>query len=499
MADDALGFHSLTDEVDTELPVEGALPEWLSGTLIRNGPGAFDFDGGAVDHWFDGLAMLHAFTFGDGVRYRNRFLGTDAYEAAEAGAFQAGFATGGTSLLGRLRQLLFEEPYDNTNVVAERVGDRYLALTETPRWVEFEPGSLATVGHVRYDGDAPSGQLACAHMQRDPETDALVNFEVEFGLSSRYHVYEMTAPTERDHVASIATDSPAYMHSFALTPNYVVLTEFPFVVNPMTFLRPGRQGPFIENFEWEPERGTRFVVVDRGSGEVVAEPRAEPFFGFHHVNAYEVGAGGDPVGGQPEGGGPSEGGGDAAELVVDLETVPSTDAIESLYLEDLRGGTLEALAGRPERFRVTLDDDPSVERRELYDAGTALPTVSPARWCREYRYLYAQGTERPVTEWPRSVVKVDVETGEADAFRDGGAHLGEPIFVPRPGDGVRDGRHPPPETEDDGVVLTVALDRDAGRSALLVLDGETMTERARAPLPHAVPFDFHGRFFPELG
>jgi beta,beta-carotene 9',10'-dioxygenase len=33
----------------------------------------------------------------------------------------------------------------------------------------------------------------------------------------------------------------------------------------------------------------------------------------------------------------------------------------------------------------------------------------------------------------------------------------------------------------------------------VVLDGESMTERARAPLPHAVPFDFHGRFFPELG
>jgi beta-carotene 15,15'-monooxygenase len=51
---------------------------------------------------------------------------------------------------------------------------------------------------------------------------------------------------------------------------------------------------------------------------------------------------------------------------------------------------------------------------------------------------------------------------------------------------------------DRGVVLAVALDREAERSELLVLDGETMTERARAPLPHAVPFGFHGRFFPAL-
>jgi beta-carotene 15,15'-monooxygenase len=52
--------------------------------------------------------------------------------------------------------------------------------------------------------------------------------------------------------------------------------------------------------------------------------------------------------------------------------------------------------------------------------------------------------------------------------------------------------------EDEGVVLSVALDTEAEHSWLLVLDGESFTERARAAIPHAIPFDFHGRFFPEL-
>jgi beta-carotene 15,15'-monooxygenase len=465
---DQLGFHSLTDEVDEELPVEGSLPAWLSGTLVRNGPGAFEFGGSSVDHWFDGLAMLHAFTFGEGVRYRNRFLRTEAFEAARQGEFEAGFATGGSSLLGRLRQLLFEDPYDNANVVAERVGDTCVAMTETPRWVAFDPDTLQTCGHVEYDGPEPTGQLSCAHLRRDPETDRLVNFETSFGRTCHYHVHELAGPDERHHVASVAVDEPAYMHSFALTRNHVVLTEFPFVVDPMQFLRPGRQGPFVEQFEWQPDRGTRFVVIERETGDLAAAPTAEPFFGFHHVNAYE----------------------DGEALVVDLETVPSVDAIESLYLRELRAGDLDALAGRLERFRVDLGaDDPTVQRRALYDGGTALPTVPPDRWTREHRYVYAQATDRPVTEWPRRVVKVDVETGDADEFHDGGNNLGEPIFVPRP-----DG-----DAEDAGVVLTVALDRDAERSELVVLSGETMTEVARASLPHAVPFDFHGRFFPELG
>jgi beta-carotene 15,15'-monooxygenase len=268
------------------------------------------------------------------------------------------------------------------------------------------------------------------------------------------------------------------MHSFALTPRYVVLTEFPFRLDPRRFLKPGRQAPFIEQFEWEPERGTRVVVMDRTSGAVVAEPVTDAVFGFHHVNAYERAGG--------------------TELVFDLETVPDATTIDSLYLDQLRAGEMGAIVGRIERFTLDLSaageptrygtSDPSVSREMLYADGSALPRVSPARWCRPHRYVYAMGMDTPVTEWAREVLKLDTETGVVETFDDGGDYFGEPVFVPNP-DGA---------SEDDGVVLTVALDADEDRSRLLVLDGETFTERARVTLPHAAPFDFHGRYFPEL-
>src|SRR6056297_597538 len=178
-----LGFHSLREEVAGELPVEGRIPDWLSGSLVRNGPGAFELGDGTVDHWFDGLAMLHQFTFGDGVTYRNRFLRTDAYEAVRDGEFDGGFATGETTLRERLKAFVLDDPYDNANVITERVGDRYLALTETPRWVEFDPTTLETRGGVQYDGSEPAGRLACAHIGRDPATAAMVPFEPAFGLT----------------------------------------------------------------------------------------------------------------------------------------------------------------------------------------------------------------------------------------------------------------------------------------------------------------------------
>jgi beta-carotene 15,15'-monooxygenase len=466
-----LGFGSIEGEVTASLDVEGRLPPWLSGSLIRNGPGSFRVgeDGREVDHWFDGLAMLRKFTFRGGeVSYQNRFLRTDTYRKAQRGTFEGGFATGGAGLLDQVRSLVFEDTYDNTNVITEQVGDRYLAMTETPRWTEFDPGTLDTLGSVEYAGEQPAGQLACAHVHHDPWTGRVLNLETEFGRTSRYHVYEMAAPTDREHVATVPVEEPAYMHSFAATRRYVVLTEFPFVIDPLDFLRPGGDSTFIDNFRWEPDRATRLVVIDRRSGGVVAEPRVEPFFSFHGVNAYE----------------------DGDEIVLDVETVPDTESIRALYLEELRQAGLDVFGGKFDRFRVqpSARGEPTVEHTEIYEGSTGLPTVSPAVRMREHRYAYAQGADQPATDWPHAVVKVDCETGDVREFEREDTYLSEPIFVPRP-DGDR---------EDDGVVLSVGLDTGAERSVLYVLDGETLAERARAPLPHALPFDFHGRFFPEL-
>jgi carotenoid cleavage dioxygenase-like enzyme len=87
LADYRLGFADLEreDTVD-ELPLDGALPEWLSGTLLRTGPAKFAIGERVVEHWFDGLAMLHRFAVRNGrVAYANRFLRGRTYRAAAEG------------------------------------------------------------------------------------------------------------------------------------------------------------------------------------------------------------------------------------------------------------------------------------------------------------------------------------------------------------------------------------------------------------------------------
>ena len=71
----------LQEEVANQsLNVTGQIPDWLSGTLIRNGPIKVTVNGRSNKHWFDGLAMLHAFSFHQGqVKYSNKFLRSNDY------------------------------------------------------------------------------------------------------------------------------------------------------------------------------------------------------------------------------------------------------------------------------------------------------------------------------------------------------------------------------------------------------------------------------------
>ena len=466
--DHRLGFTTQGRETAADaLPVEGDIPSWLTGTLLRAGPARFEVGGQRYRHWFDGLAMLHRFGFGDGnVSYANRFLNTRAYRAAEeTGRISyREFATDPCrTLFQRLVSVFSPRPTDNAAVNVVRLGEEYLALTDPAMPVAFEPETLRTLGVTGSASALRSvrGQLSTAHPHRDYERGELVTYVTQFGPRSRYRVYALApgtgAPRE---IAALPVRNPSYMHSFALTERYVVLVEFPLVVSALRLAVSGR--PFIENYRWEPERGTTFHVIDRRDGSLRARVAGPPFFAFHHVNAFE----------------------NAGELVIDLCAYEDASLIEALYLDRLRAG--EALSARPElrRYHVPLGGGDAIGER-LVEQPMELPRIDyRARNGRHYRYAYATGLSDGAG-FVDQLIKAEVESGAARIWREQGCYPGEPVFVPAP-DRKR---------EDDGVILSVVLDAPRERSFLLVLDGGTFEERARAQAPLLIPFGFHGSYF----
>jgi len=462
-----LGFRSLaeTDEHrDHRLDVEGSIPNWLDGALIRNGPGRFEFGDDRASHWFDGLAMLRRYGFDAGtVRYTNRFLRTDAYEDAHSGATAGEFATTG-GVLEQLRQWLTAlgppAATDNANVHLARLGDRFVALTEAPRRVAFDPNSLETRGEFRWTDDVPE-HMATAHLAVDPTRRETIGYSLTFGRTPRYHLYRVPFDrVAREYLASVTAEHPGYVHDCAVTENYVVLVEPPLRISILRALAPWGDGIF-DALEYDADDAARFVVVDRDTGAVVADRHTPAFFVFHHVNAYE----------------------DGDDVVVDLVAFEDADIVDALSFDVLAGDAFAAAPpGRLDRFRLPLEGQ-GVERSRRYDGSLELPTVPRAVRGRRYRYAYAQATDR---EGANGLVKLDLDRGTAMEWWERGVYVEEPRMV----------QVPETDREDDGVVLAPALDTSRDRSMLLVFDAETLTEQARAVLPHAVPFGFHGRYFP---
>ena len=137
------GFADQTNEITApSLEVEGVIPEWLNGTLLRNGPARFRLEDKTLNHWFDGLAMLHKFDIANGqVSYANKFLDSPAFRAAKDGKMQyAEFATDPCrSLFKRIVQVFTgSTPGANANVSIGKIAGRFVAQTESPVPVAFD-------------------------------------------------------------------------------------------------------------------------------------------------------------------------------------------------------------------------------------------------------------------------------------------------------------------------------------------------------------------------
>ncbi|WP_238477452.1 carotenoid oxygenase family protein [Natranaeroarchaeum sulfidigenes] len=458
------GFRTLTTELHDHRPtIEGEIPGWLSGTLVRNGPGRFDIGEHRVNHWFDGLAMLRRYAFENGaLRYSNRFLRTEAYGDAMDGRLTGQFGTdtrGWRRIVETIRSLGLPEPTDNANVHVAEVDGEYVALTEAPRRIAFDPETLETRGEFRFEDDFPE-HLTAAHLVDDPHREELVGFTTEFGRRPTYHIYRVPAGSRsRERIASIDANGPAYIHDVSVTGEHVVLVESPLVISVLRALNPFSQG-VTDMLDWQPDRPMRVLVVDRESGELLAEPTTAAAFTFHHVNAYV----------------------EDGSIILDLVEFSDDRIVGAMAMEELDGvGFPSVPDGRLFRYEIDLERE-RIDRSRLYDGGMELPRIVRPKIGRQHRYAFGQATDR---DGANGLVKVDCETGAAQEWWERSVFVEEPIPIQKPD----------PEAEDDGVVLATALDVEREQTILLVFDATVLTELARAYLPHPEPFGFHGRFF----
>jgi carotenoid cleavage dioxygenase-like enzyme len=461
-----IGFGESEQElVIDELSLDGRLPEWIEGTLLRNGPGTFKAGDQNYRHWFDGLAMLHKFTFRGGkVSYANKFLECNAYrEAMDKGKIAySEFATDPCySLFDRVKEVFNPQFTDSAKVNVGELHGKFVALGEPSLQVEFDPETLESVGVFAYDAKVKQ-HITTVHPHI--HNDEILNLTTRFGRVSNYRFMKLERERQPKLVAKQRVKEPAYIHSFGMSPNYLILTEYPFVVNPLSILFHAK--PFIENFKWKPERGTNIYVFDRNRGELIKKFETDPFFAFHHVNAFEQ----------------------KGELIFDIVAYPDPEIINSFYLDRIRAEDQVLPGGKIRRYRLNPTGNGGAVYEILSDEGIELPRFDydSLNMDGSYRYIYSIGiNESENNSFYDQIVKTDLKSGKSKVWREENCFPGEPVFLP----------YPEGKNEDDGVNLSVVLDEANGNSFLLVLDSSTFTEIARATIPQPVLFGYHGNFY----
>ncbi|XP_033125964.1 beta,beta-carotene 15,15'-dioxygenase-like [Anneissia japonica] len=183
----------------TQANIEGNLPLWLSGELLRTGPAVFEVGKDQMRHFFDGYAMLLRFTIKEGnVTYQSRFLNSDAYTKAfkqnrivcsEFGTVS--YPDPCKNIFHRfMSKFTVEEMSDNGNVNILPIADELYASSETQNLCKLDLETLKSTEKVNLysrNNIAVHTQTAHPHIEAD---GTVYNLGTAFSGRSCYKIVQ---------------------------------------------------------------------------------------------------------------------------------------------------------------------------------------------------------------------------------------------------------------------------------------------------------------------
>ncbi|WP_287129656.1 carotenoid oxygenase family protein [Candidatus Cyanaurora vandensis] len=436
-----------------QLPIiSGQLPTGLEGTLYRNGPGRLERGGASVGHWFDGDgAILRVHFDGERATGTYRYVQTQGYQAeTQAGRLLYGgygmVAPGPWERLsGRVKNAA------NTSVLA--VDDRLLALWEGGYPHALDPVTLQTEGETDL---GMTGKTYSAHPKRDPVSGYIYNFGVSYGAKANLHLYQSDATGRVVQESTIPLPGLPLVHDFVLAGNYLIFCVSPIQLDFVPIVL--RLKGFGEAFDWQPERGTTLLVIDRNNLQLVSQGETAPWFQWHFSNGYQE------VNGM---------------AVLGVARYP--DFQTNQFLREVASGVVQTPA-QATLWQVTLDPKTAqvLESVELSSRPCEFPTVDPSMVGQEnphtYLALHRLGLTAP-RELLGSFGRFDHRTGElTEAPSVEGSYPSEPIFA------------------TGGWVLTVVYDSQRDLSTVDIHEAERLEAGpvCQLALPGVVPPGFHG-------
>lgn len=502
--------------------ITGKIPNWIKGSLLRNGPGCLKVGDYTFEHLFDSSALLHRFHINNGkITYQNRFIQTNVYKKNKQ-AQRIVLTEFGTRSVPDPCQTIFkrvsaifdpeENMTDNSMISIYPFGDDYYTFNETPFAHRISPETLETKDRV-YLTDHVNIVNHTSHPHVMPDGGV---YNIGMGYNKSGPVYTIVHFPNIDNNSKTMFDNakiiskiparwklnPAYMHTFGITDNFFIIIEQPLAISLINMLGAQlKNKPLATCLKWHDDENTLFHIISRKNGKIVKTFTAEAFFFFHIINQYESK--------------------NSDKITIDICCYRDANMLDCMYVDAMKNmhknpNYAQLFRGRPLRFILPMNNkftthkeintDNVLKKKSsahkldngsvfikpelLCNLGCETPRYNQTYLGKKYRYFYAISTDVDV-ENPGAVIKVDTKTKKRKIFYEKNLYPSEPIFVPRPD----------AKDEDDGVILCAGVFGQEQETdvCLLILDAKNLDEVGRSTFstPGPIPKCLHGWFAPD--
>ena len=526
--DDAFGMwfsDELKEILDdaVELNIDGVLPSYLNGNLVRLGPSQMHTDKRNYTNVLDGFGRVSKWSLDASAQrasFQSQMIKSNVYNSSIEEEDITAHVTQQKTEPGFSLGIPDLKNMDNTDVNLFKFDgeDTFLAFTDYATSNVIDERTLRVLGNIdNHDNDCGgdckgasfSGSHPGEYIDKKTGKQTLVNWIGTKGLYDfEIAIYTMDDTLQRRVIGSIKQNwMPFSIHAVAVTDKYVALVmgavtmdfaevgvNFCLACSSNDKLHAKDTRVYVFKLEADDENE---APLGKNTPPIVNYniPKEDGMFVFHYINAFvESGKGKD--------------GGDLLSLDVcaydkvspflfgdskslgDYESfmIPSKRDTMPYNCDALRRLNIDVGANKVVSWKdFPLRDDNGVEYRG------ELISINKEFWgsfksCFAYGVTYHINGSKKYEDM--GIFKADLcaaQRGDFSTVRlihEAGVYTGEPIFVADP-NGV---------DEDDGCLLIVTMDGNHLTTSLKIYDAKSLEVVATIQAPFLIPFEFHGQW-----
>eukprot|EP01121_Diplochlamys_sp_Union-15-3_P012207 TRINITY_DN3630_c0_g1_i1.p1 TRINITY_DN3630_c0_g1~~TRINITY_DN3630_c0_g1_i1.p1 ORF type:complete len:335 (-),score=47.13 TRINITY_DN3630_c0_g1_i1:39-1043(-) len=317
---------------------------------------------------------------------------------------------------------------------------------DKPWWVMAQ--TLETIGVYDYNGTLKHSFTA--HPKIDPKTGEMFFFGYNVTIQP-YISYRIASKEGKlSPVVPIDIQRPVMMHDFAITENYAIFMDLPYLFDGKNIIH---SGPILRFDKTLP---CRFGILPRYSkdGKDIKWFDVKPCFVFHTGNAWEEG---DSV------------------IVIGCRH----EDIDILNTNEWEKNKRPAVLYKWE-FNLKTSE---VTEQGLSEYGSEFPVINNEFMGRLSNFIYYAARVEDCDDLEfNAVIKYNVKTGD-QIVKNLGKHRrgGEFVYVPKSD-----------SAEDDGYLIGFVFDETKNNSEVVILSAVNLEVSCRIALPQRVPYGFHG-------